>query len=169
MLKVSVNEIPGNAKGFDELTAAITNTPEGAAAKMVLALTLYSVNQGDGEIALAKVVHPGQLSPAGSESKLSKRSIDLIKNQIGGKPHQMHSYIIGTSPDQGYQLPAPPYSFDFTTNPHSGRAEEGRIKLFIKSSGADSPRPITVQTDSSGTWKATEWSSLLSGIRAGQK
>ncbi len=167
MLKVSVKAIPGNADEFSELTAEMPNTPEGAAARMVLALTLYCADQSAGEIALTMAVHPGQLAPGGSESKLSKRSLDLIKNQIGGRPYRMHSYFAGTSPEQGYKLPQPPYSLEFTTNPHSGRAEDGRIKLFIKSSGADSPRPITVQTDSSGTWKAAEWSSLLSGIREG--
>ncbi len=167
MLKVSVKAIPGNADEFSELTAEMPNTPEGAAARMVLALTLYCADQGAGEIVLTMVVHPGQLAPGSGESKLSKRSLDLIKNQIGGRPNRMHSYFTGTSPEQSYQLPQPPYSLEFTTNPHSGRAEEGRIKLFIKSSGADSPRPITVQTDSSGTWKAAEWSSLLSGIREG--
>jgi hypothetical protein len=167
MLKVLVKAIPVSIDDFNELTAEMPNTPEAAAARMVLALTLYCADQSAGEIALAGVVHPDQLAPGSGESKLSKRSLDLIKNQVGGKPHHMHSYFTGTSPEQGYQLPEPPYSLEFTTNPHSGRAEEGRIKLFVKSSGADSPRPITVQTDSSGTWKAAEWSSLLSGIREG--
>ncbi len=167
MLKVSVKAIPVSADDFNELTAGVPNTPEGAAAKMILALTLYCADQSVGEIVLAGVVHAGQLAPGSGDSKLSKRSLDLIKNQIGGRPYHMHSYFAGTSPEQGYQLPQLPYSIEFTTNPHSGRAEEGRIKLFIKSSGADSSRPITVQTDSSGTWKAAEWSSLLSGIREG--
>ncbi len=166
-MKASVKAIPVSIDDFNELTAEMPNTPEVAAAKMILALTLYCTDHLAGEIALAKVVHPGQLSPAGSEGKLSKRSLDLIKNQIGGKLHHMHSYFTGTSPDNGYQLPVPPCNLEFATNPHSGRVEDGRIKLFIKSSGADSPRPITLQTDSSGTWKTAEWSSLLSGIRAG--
>ncbi len=167
MMKASVKSIPVSIDDFNELTAEMPNTPEVAAAKMILALTLYCTDQSAGEIALAGVVHPKQLAPGSGEGRLSKRGLDLIKNQIGGKPYHMQSYFAGTSPEEGYQLPEPPYNLDFTTNPHSGRADEGRIKLFIKSSGADSPRPITVQTDSSGTWKAAEWSSLLSGIREG--
>jgi hypothetical protein len=166
MSKIELTRVPGDLNSYTELELQLPATPEGAAARIILALTLYTVDQKAGESALAGAVHPGQLAPGEGEKRLSKRSLDLIKNQIGSKPYHMHSYFTGTSPDTGYKLTDPPYSLEFSTNPHSGRAEDGRIKLFIKSSGADSPRPITLQTDASKAWKAAEWSSLLSGIRS---
>ena len=166
MSKIELNSIPGDFNSYVELELELPATPEGAAARMILALTLYTVDQKAGESALAGAVHPGQLAPGDGEKRLSKRSLDLIKNQIGGKTYHMHSYFSGTSPDTGYKLTEPPYILEFSTNPHSGRLEDGKIKLFIKSSGADSPRPITLETDASNAWKAAEWSSLLSGMRS---
>ena len=40
-----------------------------------------------------------------------------------------------------------------------------RAKVFVWSSGADSPRPLTLIKNNRGLWKATNWSSLTVGIR----
>ena len=40
-----------------------------------------------------------------------------------------------------------------------------RAKLFVFSSGADSPRPVTVKKNNRGLWKATSYSSLDVGVR----
>ena len=52
------------------------------------------------------------------------------------------------------------------TNPYSGDASEGRLKVFVASSGAASPRPVTLQRNNRGLWKAVEWSSLTLGVAA---
>jgi hypothetical protein len=40
------------------------------------------------------------------------------------------------------------------------------VKVFVKCTGADSPRPITLVKNDKGIWKAKEFSSLLVGIKA---
>jgi hypothetical protein len=54
--------------------------------------------------------------------------------------------------------------FTFSDNPHSGDPETGTFKVFITSSGASSPRPVTVKRNDKGIWKAYEWSTLIVGV-----
>jgi hypothetical protein len=162
MCSIVLRHIPKDLASFEQICSEFPNAPEGAAAVMILALLLYTENSQDGETALGLAVHPDQLTGG---NKLSQRSLNLIKNQIKDKKYHMQSYFKNTSPEKGYTLVTAPYTLEFTTNPHSGRADDGFIKLFIKSSGADSPRPISVKIDQERKWKTAEWSSLLSGIR----
>ena len=41
----------------------------------------------------------------------------------------------------------------------------GEAKLFLRCGGADTPRPVTLAKNSSGTWKVVNLSSLTSGVR----
>eukprot|EP01090_Pellita_catalonica_P020570 TRINITY_DN741_c0_g1_i2.p1 TRINITY_DN741_c0_g1~~TRINITY_DN741_c0_g1_i2.p1 ORF type:complete len:131 (-),score=19.44 TRINITY_DN741_c0_g1_i2:21-413(-) len=43
--------------------------------------------------------------------------------------------------------------------------QQGQAKFFVHSGGADSPRPITLACNNSGTWKVTSWSSITSGVK----
>ncbi len=164
MQMIQLASVPNSLDSFKKIYSDLQDTPEGAAAAMILALLLYTENSEDGEAALSLAVHPDQLA-AGGGNKLNQRSLNLIKMQIKDKKYHMQSYFKDTLPENNYVLPAKPYILEFTTNPHSGNAGKGTLKLFIKSSGADSPRPLSVKIDQSGKWKAIEWSSLLSGIR----
>lgn len=73
------------------------------------------------------------------------------------------SYFNGTSPENNY-TPTLPLTVSITENPHS-YAVEGIAKLFIRSSGADSPRPVEMKLKpSTGQWFL--WNQLLlAGIR----
>jgi len=53
------------------------------------------------------------------------------------------SYFIGATPKNDY-VPTEPYQIEITENPYSN-VEEGFLKLFVKSGGADTPRGITVR------------------------
>ncbi len=43
--------------------------------------------------------------------------------------------------------------------------EEGKAKFFVKSGGADTPRPVVLARNRAGYWKVTEMSSLTLGVR----
>lgn len=51
------------------------------------------------------------------------------------------------------------------SNNDKARSGDGLVKLFLYSSGADSPRPIQLSRNDKGLWKAYSWSSLESGVR----
>jgi hypothetical protein len=89
----------------------------------------------------------------------------LIRSQVGGQGYRLRSYVEGATPENGYRLPEPPYRVICSANPYSGDLESGEFKVFVASSGADSPRPVTVRRGEDGLWRASEWSSLLLGVR----
>jgi hypothetical protein len=86
--------------------------------------------------------------------------------QIEKQAYVPRSYVKGTTPENGYQLPAPPYVFEFSDTPYSGDVDAGTYKVFVACSGAASPRPVTVRRNNRGIWKAYEWSSLVVGVQA---
>ncbi|KAL6068304.1 hypothetical protein QOT17_008333 [Balamuthia mandrillaris] len=46
--------------------------------------------------------------------------------------------------------------------------QQGKAKFFVKSGGADTPRPVTLACNASGQWKVMEFSSLTVGVRKPQ-
>ena len=165
MPTIELKKIPGNLDEFKELYATLPDSPVAAAAAMILALLLYSENSEEGAKALSLAAHPDHLVATGETERLNQHSLNLLKMQIKGKSYHMQSYFKNTSTANNYALPPAPCLLEFSTNPHSTSAGEGYLKLFIQSSGADSPRPLSVKIDGTGKWKAVEWSSLLSGIK----
>ena len=91
--------------------------------------------------------------------------MSLIKRQIINKNRRLpNSYIKGSSPENLYKVKLP-YTYEYMSNPSSGDVSSGVYKIFVKCSGADSPRPINLEMNNRGYWKATSWSSLLTGIK----
>jgi hypothetical protein len=98
--------------------------------------------------------------------QLTNAALARIRTQIVGREYLPRSYVSGTEPANGYSVGSPPYEVQCVRNPHSGDPASGRCKVFVVSSGADSPRPVTLAVNDSGIWKAIEWSSLLVGVRS---
>ena len=72
------------------------------------------------------------------------------------------SYFLGASPANDY-TPQTPYTIRVFDGPYSYNTQ-GMAKLFLQSSGADSPRPIELRLAKDGRWYLWE-QYLLSGIR----
>jgi hypothetical protein len=165
---VQVDELPRSVEDFVVLRDQVAVAPQGGAAMMVLALLVYAEDEELGKQCLAATVDRRRLV-GGSQGyrswQLSNRDLQLIRMQIKGQPYLPRSYVKGTTPEHGYRLSNLPYVLEFSYNPHSGDPESGVYKVFVGSSGASSPRPVTVRRNSRGIWKASEWSSLVVGIR----
>ena len=59
-----------------------------------------------------------------------------------------------------------PYTLNVLADPRPQDIEPGYMRVFLKTSGADSPRPMKLrQKASTGEWFLWEYSSILSGIR----
>ena len=165
-VRIEIQRLPQSVDEFVALRDEHAPTPEGAAATMVVALLLYGEDQDLGKPCLAKAVDPSRTRMGASgDLELQPRALNLIRMQLGQRPYIPRSYLEGATPENAYTLPEEGLAVRLTRNPYSGSNESGRVKLFIASSGADSPRPMTVVRDSDGVWRATEWSSLLSGVR----
>jgi len=164
-LTVTRTDMPGSRDEFLSLQASLATTTEGGAAAFLLALFLRRSDATLGAACLAESVHSSCLWVGAPGTELTRHDLRRIDEQLRANPGLPAAYIEGATPANAYALPEMPWTVTLTTNPYFGDADKGLIKLFVACSGADSPRPITLERQEDGLWKASEWSSLLMGIR----
>lgn len=164
---ITINSEPETIEDFIKIRNEISLTPEGGAALLLLALKIYAENPDFGQQCLVVAVDMSELNSNKDVYKgysLSNISLSRIKSQLSYHPYLPKSYIEGSNPQNSYTVSLP-YNFYFKSNPYSGNESDGKIKIFVKCSGADSDRPITLYQNDKGIWKAKEYSSILVGIR----
>ncbi len=163
---VTLPGLPGSVSEFIKMRNQMAKTPEGGAALFVSAMIAYSKDRDLGmklfTIALdrrnviksRRGVYKGY-RPAGHFMYFIKR--------LNSRKYLASCYILGTSPSNGYALPSS-YKLEITRNRYS-KGSDGSIKVFVKCSGADSPRPLRMKKNNRGIWKVKSASSLFVGIR----
>ena len=164
---VRIDSLPQSIDEFVALRDQIARTPEGGAAMMVVALLLYAGDEDIGQQCLTAAVDRERLeeSAAGYKGwRLRPAELRRIRSQVKAKAYVLKSYVQGATPANRYRVPAPPYVLESSSNPYSGDPASGMYKVFISSSGASSPRPVTVRKNNRGLWKAYEWSSIIVGV-----
>ena len=88
----------------------------------------------------------------------------FLKNQFEQYPYVVRSYFDGATPENDYEI-SDEIKITVSENPYS-RDEDGYVKLWFKSSGADSERSITLRKkESTGEWFL--YSDTYKGITAG--
>jgi len=162
---VKIADQPGNVEDFVTLHNAVATTPEGGAAMFLLALKIYVDNPKLGEQCLVISVDKSLLKEGKVYKgyKLGETDMDLIKRNLNNNKLIPNSYIIGSKPESSYKVKLP-FEYEFNVN-LLGKAKDG-TKVFVKSSGADSKRPMVLKKNNRGLWKATTWSSVLANIKA---
>jgi hypothetical protein len=166
LLTINISKIPATIEDFIALRDQLATTAEGGAAVFIVALKTYKTNTELAMQFLVACVDMQRLT-AGNTYKgydLNSSDFNLMKSQLGNNPRIPDSYIEGSSPENNYKTQLP-YKFVFSGNKYSGDKEKGTYKLFVKCSGADTPRPMSMKRNDKGIWKALEWSSLLVGIK----
>ena len=89
----------------------------------------------------------------------------FLRDRLRGKAYLPLAYFEGATPENGYQ-PCVPYTLNVLADPRPQDIEPGYMRVFLKTAGADSPRPMKLrQKASTGEWFLWEYSSILSGIR----
>ena len=89
----------------------------------------------------------------------------FLRDRLRGKEYLPLAYFEGAAPENSY-TPAQPYVLNVLPDPRPQDMEPGYLRLFLRTAGADSPRPIKLrQKPSTGEWFLWEYSSPLSGIR----
>lgn len=166
----TVKAIPQNLEEFTAIRDEIANTPEGGVVAYILALHLYIQNPEEGTKAIIVAMDRACLIPSASNNsykgfEVGKSDMSLMQSQLSKSPYLPASYIPSTTPQNAYTPSEPPYEFHLMSNKYSGNADEGKIKIFIPSSGADTPRPVVVKVNNRGIWKVDNFSSIVVGIR----
>jgi len=151
---VIFQDIPMTVGALRSLPEATLKEPHYAAALLIPALCLWPVNETEAQAMINFLKGP---------EGLSTREIQFIRERLNGKEYVPSSYFAGATSQNGYD-PTQPYTVVISENPYSYQ-EQGYAKLYLKSSGADSPRPVQLRHKaSSGEWFLWE-QMLLSDIR----
>jgi len=152
--RVSFANIPMTLDELKALPEAAMREPHHAAALLIPALCIWPVNKAAAVEMINFLKGPSPLSPY---------DMQFIGDRLRGKEYLPSSFFEGSSPQNGYE-PTSPYTVTISTVPTSF-SDPGYATLYIRSSGADSPRPVKLrQKPSTGEWFLWE-QMLLSDIR----
>ena len=150
---VVFDDIPQTLATFSALPQAAMQRPSDTAALFIAAMCVYP---RDTQTALQMIdVLKGPQPLSGYDKQ-------FIADRMRGKDYVPRSYFVGATPENNY-MPTHPYTIMVSENPYSYQ-EQGYAKLFLKSGGADSPRPIQLRQAKDGKWYLWE-QFLLADIR----
>jgi len=134
--------LPESLAQMQALPEASLDSPFKTAALTVCALCAYAADRQIGTEMLNFLRGP---------RPLSGHDISFLNDRFrDGKTYVPFSYFKGTSPENDY-TPSVPFTVTFYTNPYSGE-NEGYMKLFVDSSGADNARSVTLRMRGDGKW-----------------
>lgn len=156
-MQVIINSIPADLQEFEALAAGLRQTPEGVCALFLCAVKLFDGSRDEGTKAMDILRGPRPMSPY---------DVQFLRDRLRGKAYLPLAYFEGATPQNGYQ-PRAPYVLEVLPDTRAQDVEPGYMRVFLRTAGADSPRPIKLrQKGSTGEWFLWEYSSVLSGIRA---
>ncbi len=151
--KIVFNSLPESYEQFISLPQASMSTPFQTAAMTVIALCFYPQNSEQSLKMLDFLRGPRPLNGADKQ---------FIADRFRTRDYVPRSYFTGATPANDYHSYSP-YTVEISDNQYSYE-EQGIAKLFIRSGGADSPRPIKLRYAKDGKWYLWE-QFLLTDIR----
>jgi len=141
---VTFQSLPQSAAELQALPQASLASPYGTAALAVAALCAYEQSPQAVADMLNLLRGPRPLAPY---------DLQFMRDRLRGKGYKAFSFFEGAAPQNNY-APARPYRVTVFDNPHSWISEDtsqssaGPVqyaRLLLQSSGADSPRFITMR------------------------
>ncbi len=152
--KVTLESLPANLEELQAMPGADLTDEYTVAALAVAVLCNYENDQDETFRMMDFLRGP---------EPLDKTDQRFISERLEGRSYIIRSYLKGATPDNNY-TPSTPYVVEISEN-SSSRAEKGYVKLFVRSSGADTPRPITLRKKAStGQWFVYRMS-ILTDVR----
>ncbi|MCW7492654.1 hypothetical protein ND861_09030 [Leptospira sp. 2 VSF19] len=164
---VSIPSEPTTVEEFKSLQSKLASTPEGGAAMLVLAISIYGKNPelGTKAVVLSVLSKNRQKStkPSAVDGMDLGNGDKYLLGQLDKYKMLSNGYWKGAEPANGY-TPSSPLTVETFTNPYSGEESAGKLKLFVATRGASSFRPVSLEKDADGLWRAKEMSSLFVGM-----
>ncbi len=155
-MQITIDRIPTTLSEFEALASRLRQTPQGVCALFLCAVKLFDKNRDEGIQAMDLLRGPRPMSPYDAQ---------FLRDRLRGKSYLPLAYFEGATPQNGY-TPRTPYVLNVLDDPRPQDIEAGYLRLFLRTTGADSTRPIKLrQKGSTGEWFLWEYSSILSGIR----
>ena len=133
--------LPESLAEMKALPEAELTSPYQTAALTLCALCAYAADKNIGTEMLNFLRGP---------RPLSGMDISFLNDRFRDGTHVPFSYFEGATPENDY-TPNTPFKVTVESNPYS-EANEGYMKLFLKSSGADNAREVVMRKTSDGKW-----------------
>ena len=153
-MQAVLNQLPRTLEEFTAMPQMDLSRPENTCAMFLCALELYLSDQDAGVAAMNQLRGPRPMLPY---------DVQFLRDRLRGKEYLPKAYFNGADPANGY-TPAVPYVLEVLDDPRPQDIPEGYLRVYIRTAGADSPRPIRLR-GKGGQWYLWEYSSVLSGIR----
>lgn len=127
-------KLPENLDELKALPEASLDSPYKTAALAVAIFCAYGKNPDATIEMLDWLMGPEEVSTYKKQ---------FFKERLSGKLYKPFSFFAGASPENGY-TPTAPYTITVTSNDYSF-VDENWATMYVKSSGADSERPIKLR------------------------
>ncbi len=145
--------LPESLSEMQALPEAALDTPFKTAALTICAFCAY---------AAAPEIGTEMINFLKGPQPLSTSDIQFIRDRFSDKKYVPFSYFDSAKPENDY-TPSAPFKVTFFTNPYS-YANEGYVKLFVRSSGADTERQVILRSKGN-QWFLWEYAGLLLSIK----
>jgi len=157
-MEIIFSTLPENATQMQEARNSGLDTPFKSAALFIAALCSYERDKEQCFEMINIIKGPQSLSPYEKQ---------FIRDRMTGKAGYIgKSYFKGSSPQNNY-TPSHPLAIEISETPYS-YSQQGYATVYMKTSGADSPRPIKLR-EKNNEWFLWEFGGILADIRIPQK
>ena len=153
MMEVRIETLPATFEEFISMPQMDLTIPQNTVAMFLVALDAFVKNKQLGKAMIDQLKGPVQLS-AYDES--------FLRDRFRDKPYLPMAYFNGATPQNNY-TPAMPLTLRVFDDVRKD-TQEGFVRLFLETTGADAKRPITLRRKDD-RWYLWEYSSILTGIR----
>lgn len=161
-----IDKVPASAEEFLALRSQLASTPEGGATCFIAAMLAYGNNPQLGRQCLVLILDPSNVGPGDVyQGHAPSASIRYHLDRLDGYkvwPYLGYAYLKGASPQNDYRVSAP-FTVVTRRQRNSGEDSSGKVKIFLDVAGFR-PRPITLQRNDKGIWKALECSSMFLNV-----
>jgi hypothetical protein len=152
-MTITFEKLPDNLEELKAMPQASLDQPEYGAALFVAVMMHYMVNKEETFEMLDFLNGPYEVTPFQKQ---------FLADRMADGDYVVRSFFNGTSPDNDY-TPSMPYTIE--TEKGFDQEIDGRMRIFLKSSGADSKRYITMRHKPSTNQWFVEEQLILSMIR----
>lgn len=145
-MKFVFEKLPTNVSELESLPEICLDSPFKTAALVMVALCQYEKD-------VDKTIE--MLNFLKGPENMSEFEKQFLRDRLKDKQYKVLSFFDGATPENGY-APTVPYSIEVTDNPYS-YPDDNWATMWVKSSGADSPRQIKLRKKpSTGQWFLNE-------------
>lgn len=153
-MKITLYDWPSTFQEFEKLPLLDLTNPHNTASLFLIALDLFIQNQQEGINAINTLKGPIELNP---------HNISFLKDRLMDKPYLPKAYFEGATPENDY-TPNKPYTLNLFQDNRPQDLEEGYMRLFVETKGADAKRFITLRKKGNH-WYIWEYPGILMDIR----